>query len=225
MQLVFVAVVARDVEHTRQAPSEACREATLVERDVLDGIGVESREETAQVVDVVQRHAVKQEQVLVGTAAAHIHTRHTLRAALHAGQQLQGLQHVGFAKKHGYRFDLLYRYVDGTHLRRAVRADAVGTDSDGLQLGARFHLDVHFLVSSQFDGVEHRLVAHIRHPEHHFALGQRQRVAAFGIGQRALARQHIVYRGAYQRLAARRRADGAADGIVLRHTGKGAQRS
>ena len=50
-------------------------EAAFIQSDILQGIGIKNREEAEHVVDVVYRHTIKQEQVLVGTATAHVHTR------------------------------------------------------------------------------------------------------------------------------------------------------
>ena len=67
-------------------------------------------------VHIIERDAVKEEQVLVGAATAHIHATGAFVAALHAGQQLDGLDDVCLAEEDGNRLNLLHRYFYGTHL-------------------------------------------------------------------------------------------------------------
>ena len=107
-----VTVVGGDVEYRRQSAAEAGRETALVELDVLHGIRVESREETAEVVHVVHGDAVKHEQVLVGATTAYIHARHSFVAVLHTRQKLDGLNHVCLAKEHGNGPHLFHGYFD-----------------------------------------------------------------------------------------------------------------
>ena len=107
-----VTVVGGDVEHRRQTAAETGRETALVELDVLHGIRVESREETAEVVHVVHGDTVKHEQVLVGATTAYIHARHSFVAVLHTGQKLDGLNHVCLAKEHGNGPHLFHGYFD-----------------------------------------------------------------------------------------------------------------
>ena len=107
VELFVVAVVGGDVEDGGESAAETGREAAFVELDVLDGVGVEGGEEAAEVVDVVHRHAVEEEEVLVGATATDVHAGHALAAVLDTGQELDGFDHVGLAKEHGDGFDLL----------------------------------------------------------------------------------------------------------------------
>ena len=53
VKLLVVAIVGRYVEDAGEPSAEASRETALIEGDVLYGIGVEGREKTAHVVDIV----------------------------------------------------------------------------------------------------------------------------------------------------------------------------
>ena len=93
-----VAVVGGDVEDGRKAAAETCGEAALVKLYVLHGIGVEGREEAAEVVDVVHGYAVEEEEVLVGSTATDIHACSAFTAVLDAGEELDGLDDIGFTE-------------------------------------------------------------------------------------------------------------------------------
>ena len=222
VQLLVVAVVLRDVEHRAQAAAEAGGEGAFVEGDVLHGVGVEGREEAAEVADVVEGHAVEEEEVLVGAAAAHVHAAVALAAALHAGHQLQGLDDVGLAEHHGYGLDLLHGHLRGAHLRRAGVAHALGGDDHLVELHAGHELDGELTVGGVGELEELGLVAHILHFELHVATGgQGEREAPVGVGDGAFAAGGVDDGGTDEGLAALAVADGAADGIAtLRHGGQ-----
>ena len=80
VQLLQVAVVGTYVDHRRQTSAIACRETALVEVDVLHDVGVEGREQTAQVVHLVERRPVEQEEVLVVASPVDIQPRNQFRA-------------------------------------------------------------------------------------------------------------------------------------------------
>ena len=60
-------------------------ETALVERHVLDGIGVEGREEAKHMVHVVYGYTIDEHQVLVGASATHVEPCRAFSAALHTG--------------------------------------------------------------------------------------------------------------------------------------------
>ena len=68
-----------------------------------------------QVTHIVDRNAIQQHQVLVGAAAAHIQAVLAFTTRLHAGQQLQGLEHVHLPEQGRNAFDLLHGHLHGTH--------------------------------------------------------------------------------------------------------------
>ena len=72
MQLLVVAVVGGDIEDAGETAAEVGREASFVECDVLDGIGIEGGEEATHVADIVEWHTVEKEEVLVGSATTDV---------------------------------------------------------------------------------------------------------------------------------------------------------
>ena len=207
-----VAVVGGDVYYAREASAEMGGEAALVHRHVLDGVGVEGREETTEVVDVVERHPVEQEQVLVGTAAAHIETAGALGARLDARHELKRFQYIGFAKQYGDGFDMLKRHLDGAYLRRAQASDTLGAHGDLFQFDARIERHVEFEIARKH-GVElERSVSHVAHPKAHaVVLRHGEAVEAVGVAQHTFAAAFVHHRRADERLAALAVGDDAAD--------------
>ena len=65
------------------------REGSLEETNVFDCVGVEGAEHPEEVIDVVDSHAVEENQVLIGRAAADIEAGRTLVCATYARKQLQ----------------------------------------------------------------------------------------------------------------------------------------
>ena len=223
MDFLVVAVVLRDVEHGAQAAAEAGGEGAFVEGDVLDGVGVEGREEAAHVADVVEGHAVEEEEVLVGAAAAHIHAAVALAAALHSGHELQGLDEVGLAEHHGHGLDFLHGHHVGAHLRRARVARALGGDDHLVEgdAGRQFDVDLTVLVEPELE--ELGLIAHIGDLEVDGVAAHGEGVVAVDVGHGSLAAAGVEHRGADEGLAGGGVGDGAADGGVLRHRQQGEQ--
>ena len=119
MVFLVIAVFHADIHDAGQAAAEAGRKTALVKRHVLDGIGVEHREETQHVIDIINRDAVEQQQVLIGSAATYIKAGRAFRTGLHARQQLDGLDYVHLAGQRRHMLDLVYGNLDGAHLRSA----------------------------------------------------------------------------------------------------------
>ena len=165
-----------------------CWEAAFVQGDILQGIGVEDGEETHHVVDIVDRHTVEEQQVLVGTAATHIHACRGFRAVLHTWQQLDGFQHVGFAKQSRDAFNLLHGQLYHTHLGAAgTHRGTGGLHNHFIELNVGGEGEVHGEVFLQFKGFVSLVVAHIRHLQVHLTLVQGQCVEAVTICSTAFA--------------------------------------
>ena len=191
-------------------------EAAFIQGDVLDGIGVEGREEAKHVVHVVYGHAVEQHQVLVGTAATHVESCRALRAALHTGEQLQYLQHIGLAKHCRHGLDLCHGDVHGTHLRAShAQVQAITHDGHLLQLGVCPHGNIHHRVGRELKGECLWRIAHIRSRQLHLTLGQSERVEPVGIGHRTASAHVVIHRSPYHCLLGRCVPHIAADGIAL----------
>ena len=116
VEFFVVAVVGGDVEDRGEAAAEAGGEASFIELDVFDGIGVEGREESAEVVHIVHGDAVEEEEVLVGAATTDVHASRSFTAVLDTWEKLHGFDHVGLAKEHGDGLDLLDRDFDDAGL-------------------------------------------------------------------------------------------------------------
>ena len=117
VELLQVAVVRTDVDDAGDAAAVAGGEAALVEGNLFHGLRLEDGEYTHQVLGVVERDAVEQQQVLFGTAASHIDAAESFGAALHSRHQLNRLQHVVLAEQHRGMLNHLHRQLDGAHLR------------------------------------------------------------------------------------------------------------
>lgn len=88
MESVEIAVVGGHVENAGETSAKTGREAALVECDILDSIGIESGEKTAEVIDIVERDAIEKIEILVGAAAADIHAARDIGSALDARKKL-----------------------------------------------------------------------------------------------------------------------------------------
>ncbi len=66
--------------------------------------------------DVVNRHPIQQNEVLIGAAPAYVQAVLPLPPRLYARQQLQGLEHVHFAQQCRYALDLLHGHINAAHL-------------------------------------------------------------------------------------------------------------
>ena len=89
-----VAGLRGHVHHTRQATAVARGKRRLVERHIANGRHIEGREQTAEVVHLIDRVAVDEKEVLVVVTAAHHHARQSLEAGRNTGLHLQGLDQI-----------------------------------------------------------------------------------------------------------------------------------
>ena len=64
---------------------------------ILNGVGIESGEETERVRRIIQRDLIQQDQRLVRSAAPDIQPAADIRSRLYSGQQLKAAQQVRFA--------------------------------------------------------------------------------------------------------------------------------
>ena len=95
MDSVHVAVSGAYVHHARQSSAVAGWEPTLVEIHVFHHIDIKRGEKSQGMVDLVERGAVEQEEVLVAVAAVHIESADQFHALGHSAHLLQRLHHVG----------------------------------------------------------------------------------------------------------------------------------
>ena len=201
MYLLVVAIVGGNVEHARKPSAETCGETALEQGDILHCVGIECREETAQMVNIIQGYAVQQEEVLVRPSATHIHTAGPLVARLHTRKQLDSLEDVGLAKQNGHCFELLHRHLQCRYLRRLARIDSLGGDNHLLKQDAGAQAVVANHVALHSECVADRLVAHKGNTQKSRRLLQRQGITAVDIGSGALAATRVNHRGANQCLS------------------------
>ena len=212
VEFFVVAVVGGDVEDGGETAAETGREAAFVELDVLDGVGVEGGEEAAEVVDVVHGHAVKEEEVLVGAAAADVHAGHALAAVLDTGQELDGFDHVGLAKEHGDGLDLLDGDFNYTGLRTFDMLGALAGDFDFGEGGGAVELDIETVVAVELEVEELGLATHKGDTDDGMAVAQGEGVAAMLVGDGAFVGEGVEDGGADEGLAGAGVDDGAGDG-------------
>ena len=184
---LVVAVVLCDVEHSAQTAAETGGKGAFVEGDVLDSVGVEGGEEAAHVGDVVEGHAVEEEEVLVGAAAADVHAAVALAAGLHSGHELQGLDEVGLAEHDGHGLDFLHGHHVGTHLGGTDVAGALGCDDDFAEGDAGGELDVELAVGVELEVEELGFVAHEGDLEVDGVAAHGEGVVAVDVGHGSLA--------------------------------------
>ena len=214
LQMLVVAVVLRHVQHRTQPSAETGGEAAFVKGHILDGIGIEGREETAEMRHIVERHAVEQEEVLVGTAATHIHATVALTSALHTRHQLQGLDDVGLAEEHRHRLDFLHRHVHGAHLRRPHVARAFRGDGHLVEGHTLPHLHIELHIAAEGHVVGLRFIPHVGDAQADAVGLEGQRIMAVEVGHGTLAAAGVEHRGADEGLAVALVGHRAADSIA-----------
>ena len=168
-------------------------------------------------VDVVERHAVQENQVFVGAAATHIHPCRALGARLHARQQLQGLDDIGLAKQGRHLFQLHDGQLDGAHLGAFhVALHRPCRHGHFVQLVRLGDGDVDDGVVCQAESRLEGGIAHKRGLQAHLALAELQGVVTEVVGHRPLHGRRLVHRSADEGLLALAVHDVATDGVRLR---------
>lgn len=120
-----VAVFGMHIEIRRQASVIFGRKAAFIEVGIADGAGVESREQTAEVVDLIERNIVEHIHILIGIAAMGIHIRHPLDSGGHTRLELQSLDHIALAENHRGFANLLVRQIEAAYLGAVHRLGVV----------------------------------------------------------------------------------------------------
>ena len=165
-------------------------------------------------VDVVHRHAVQQEEVLVWPAAAHIHARHAFRTALHARHQLHHFDDVGLAKDDGHRFDLLHGYLDAAGDGTLYVLGAFAYYLYFLQRVGTLQFGVEALVGVESQGVELGFASHKRDSDYGFVVFECEAVAAVLVGDGAFVREGVVDGSADECFTSFGVGDSSADGVL-----------
>ena len=154
VRLIQVAVIGAYVDDAGSTSAVAGRERALVECDFLHGLGLEDREDAQHVLGVVDRDAVQQKQVLIGTATPHIQAREPFRSALDSGKKLDGLQDIGLSEQRRSALDGRDGHFDGAHFGRCDPGLPRGGHDDFFQRGAgdQSHMDGRILPCGNGDG-------------------------------------------------------------------------
>lgn len=71
MEMVHIAIVRPDIDYRREPTSKTGRERTFEQSHLLDGFRRENGESSQQVVGIVNRYAVQQNQVLIWCLPGH----------------------------------------------------------------------------------------------------------------------------------------------------------
>lgn len=221
-----VALFQFHVYHRGEPAAVLRREAAFVELEVFDGIGVEGAEKAEQVAGVIHHSLVQEDEILVGTAAAHKQAGSAFRSRRYAGLELQCLQNITFAQQHGQEFHISsFDFFHAHFYRAGFFAEGVGFHHHLLHLyaGAEFHVENQRFL--QRYAPQFGLVAHITElQQHRIGSGQGERVKAVFVGGGADAQVFDGDGSADEGFAVAGISDFAADGVaLLRHEGAGDQ--
>ena len=162
VELLHVAVVGADVDYRRDAPSVPGRERALVERDLLYRLRLEDAQDSEQMVGVVKGDAVEQEQVLLGAAATHVDAAEAFGAALHAGHELDRLEHVVLPEQHRRLLDYGHGQFDGAHFGASYSRILRCRHGGAFQPVVRHEVDVQGGIFLKVEIYLHLRVAHVR---------------------------------------------------------------
>ena len=72
--LFHVPVICADVHYAGHPSTVTGREGAFVESDFLHRLRLENREYAEHVVDIVDRHPIQQDEVLIGSSSADVNT-------------------------------------------------------------------------------------------------------------------------------------------------------
>ena len=209
-----VAVVGGDVEDGRKAAAETCGEAALVKLYVLHGVGVEGREEAAEVVDVVHGYAVQEEEIFVGSTATDVHACSAFTAVLDAGEELDGFDYIGFTEKHGHGFDLLDGYLDAAGDGALDVLDTLAHYPYFLQCVGTDEFGIDTMVGIEGDGMELGFASHKGDADDGCVALEGEAVAAVLVGDGTFVRKSVVNGGTDERLSCLGISDDAGDGVL-----------
>jgi hypothetical protein len=93
----FIAHLAGQVQDAREPAAVPGQKGRGEYAHVLDGVVVEGTEQSEEVIDVVDCHAVKEHQVLVWRPAAHVQAGRAISGRADPGQELERAEYVRLA--------------------------------------------------------------------------------------------------------------------------------
>ncbi len=114
------------------------RHRSLKEIYVSDNIGIERREQTRKMIDLIQGHIVEHTQILITVAPVHIHSRQSLNTFNNTRLPLHRLNDIAFSEQNRSVTHFVSRYLFCTDL----------SGFDGRRFESRHHDDLieHFCV-------------------------------------------------------------------------------
>jgi hypothetical protein len=204
--------IGLDLEHGRHAPAVLGREAPRLELHAVDHVGVEDREETAEVERAEHRDTVEKDEVLVCRAPPDVERGGEVRGGHHARQHLDRPNRVRFDEA---RDGAKLGQVEITHggpgdlLEAHALAARHGLDGDALQLqGAPLQLDsdLHGLSRTERHGLRMLGVAERLDAE---------RVGPGGDPADAEGAESVGVRARERRFLPQQRDEGTEDGSTL----------
>ena len=166
-------------------------------------------------VDVVHGYAVEEEEVLVGATAADIHACSALTAVLHAWEELDGFDDIGFTEKHGHGFDLLDGYLDAAGDGALNVFDTLAHYPYFLQRVGTDEFGVDAVVGIEGDGMELGFASHKGDADNGCVALEGEAVAAMLVGDSTFVRKGVVDGGTDERFAGLGIGDGAGDGVRM----------
>ena len=142
-----VAVLHVHLQHRRQATPIPRRKASLGDAHLFHRIGIEHGEKTEQMAHTVERHAIEDDEVLIGTASPNVKPRSSFSTGLHSGHQLQTLQQIHFSTNRWKPPHLVHGDFHFGHLHLVFNAvEALAGYNGFLNCHARSQLHVHLLI-------------------------------------------------------------------------------
>ena len=114
--LLHVPLLCLHIDDGREPPAEACRKACLIEMHTLDGFIVESGEDTAEMVHLINRITINEEEVFIRVTAPHKQPRYALRTDRDARRKLERPHYVRLSQQGRSSTNQLLRHLHRPHL-------------------------------------------------------------------------------------------------------------
>ena len=162
MSLVEVAVVGSHIDNTGSTATVSSGERALVQCHFLDGFRLKDGEDAQHMLGIVDGNPIQQEQVLIRPAASDIQAGESFSPTLDAGEQLDCLQDIGFAKERRCALDSRDGNLDGAHLGGGDAGFPLGGYDSLFQRCARDqpHVDGRVFLHLDRDGL--RRISYVR---------------------------------------------------------------
>ena len=91
---IEVTIICSHIHHRRKFRAETGRKPGLIEVDAAYDIGVERREQTQHMADLIYRDTVQKKEIVTSVTAVHIESGQQFGPGRHPGQHLEGLDDI-----------------------------------------------------------------------------------------------------------------------------------